>query len=201
MIHRENQGTNQLRVNVLPVFNRHLVITLLCSAIISIEAAAAPEQAKHTTDSGIHIELSPRTPDQIASFYEARGFPRQMIEVLRQQCFFTVRLLNRRDEIVWLELSNWAFSHEGKPLHRPHRDAWQQRWQNMNMPMASRATFRWTLLPETLDYLPDEEEGGNIILPRVQGDIQLHAVFKTGQNKLGPQLEMDFTMLNCAASP
>jgi len=143
----------------------------------------------------------PRTPDQMASFYEARGFPAPMITALKQECFFTVRIHNRRTDVAWLELANWSFSHDGKPIARLHRDAWQQRWQEMNMPMASRSTFRWTLLPETLDYLPDEEEGGNIILPRVDGNFHLHAIFKTGENKLGPQIRIDFPAFSCANNP
>lgn len=165
----------------------------------AINAAVAPPLRISSAD--IHIELSPRTPNQMAAFYEARGFPAEMIELLKQQCFITVRIHNQRDDSAWLELANWSFSHAGKPLQRLHRDAWQQRWQDMNMPMSSRATFRWTLLPESLDYLPDEEEGGNIILPRVDGGIVLHAEFKTGADKRGPVITIDSPEFSCAENP
>jgi hypothetical protein len=68
----------------------------------------------------------------------------------------------------------------------------------MNMPQASISTFRWTLIPETLDYLPDEEEGGNIILPRVSGPIQVKASFPTGEHKQGPVINIEFDRLFCA---
>ena len=68
----------------------------------------------------------------------------------------------------------------------------------MNMPLASISTFRWTLIPETLDFLPDEEEGGNIILPRVEGPIAVHASFTMGDDKTGPVLTIQYDNLYCA---
>lgn len=167
-------------------------------AILVIAASASVQLPHRIQHDGIRLELLPRTPDQMASFYEARGFPVEMIDVLKQQCFITVRLHNLHDDILWLELANWSFSVDGKPLERLHRDAWKQRWQAMDMPLPSQSTFRWTLLPETLDYLPDEQEGGNIILPRVGGDIKLHATFKTGNNKDGAVINIDYNKLRCA---
>jgi hypothetical protein len=64
---------------------------------------------------------------------------------------------------VGQNLANWQFSHNDKPLKREHRNYWLDKWHAMNMPQARISTFRWTLIPETLDYLPDEEGGGNII--------------------------------------
>ncbi len=146
----------------------------------------------------VQIKLIPRTPEQIASFYEGRGFPKAMIDVLRQQCFVGVIIHNKRSDILWLELANWSFSVNGNALERPPREVWLQRWAEMNMPMSSRATFRWTLLPETLDFLPDEHEGGNLILPRVSGDISVHASFATAEDKHGERIEFAFDKLQCA---
>ena len=64
--------------------------------------------------------------------------------------------------------------------------------------LSSISTFRWTLLPETLDYLPDEEEGGNVILPRVSGPITLNATFATADKQLGPVFSIKFDKLYCA---
>ena len=184
----------------MPTLFTHINLpVILCLLATAVSAAPAPPLRISHAD--IQLELAPRTPNQMASFYEARGFPGEMLNVLKQQCFITVRIHNQRKDIVWLELANWSFSHDGKPLLRLHRDSWQQRWQEMNMPLASRATFRWTLLPETLDYLPDEEEGGNIIVPRVKGKIALHAKFKTGADKSGPVITIDAAELSCADNP
>jgi hypothetical protein len=169
--------------------------------LLTILAAAAGATA--TLPLGISteqldIQFTPRSPNQLMSFYEARGFPSAMIDVLERQCFITVRIHNKSKEKIWHNLANWHFSHNGKPLIREHRNYWLDKWHAMNMPLASISTFRWTLIPETLDYLPDEEEGGNIILPRVDGPISVKATFATGDDKQGPVLTIDYHKLYCA---
>jgi hypothetical protein len=171
----------------------HHLLTILAAAA----GVAASQPIAISTDK-IEIQLAPRTPHQLMSFYEARGFPSEMIDILGQQCFITVRIHNRSKDKIWHDLANWQFSHNGKPLKREHRDYWLEKWHSKNMPQASISTFRWTLIPETLDYLPDEEEGGNIILPRVTGPISVRASFATGDDKQGPVLNIAYDELYCA---
>ncbi len=146
----------------------------------------------------LEIDFTPRTPNQMASFYEARGFPKAMRDILKKQCFITVGILNKSNEKIWLDLSGWHFSADGKPLKREHRDYWKKRWQNMAVPLSKQSTFRWTLLPETLDYLPSEHEGGNLILPFTDKAISLTASFATGENKQGKTLTITTDKLFCA---
>jgi len=171
----------------------HHLLTLLAAA-----AGAATAQAPGISTEQIEIQFNPRSPNQLMSFYEARGFPAEMIDVLSQQCFITVRIHNKSKEVIWHDLANWQFSHNGQPLKREHRNYWLDKWHTMNMPQASISTFRWTLIPETLDYLPDEEEGGNIILPRVTGPISVTASFTTGDDKQGRVLNIEYDKLYCA---
>lgn len=166
--------------------------------IVAAATAVAASQPIAISTEQIEIQLAPRTPDQLMSFYEARGFPSEMIDILSRQCFITVRIHNRSKAKIWHDLANWQFSHNGKPLKREHRNYWLDKWHAMNMPQASISTFRWTLIPETLDYLPDEEEGGNIILPRVTGPISIKASFATGDDKQGPVLNIEYDKLYCA---
>jgi hypothetical protein len=145
----------------------------------------------------VELEFKPRTPDQMSAFYDARGFPEEMIRLLHAQCFITVRVTNTGREVVWLDLARWTFTVNGKPLQRYHRNFWLEKWKDMDMPAAHRSTFRWTLLPELLDYQPGESEGGNIILPRVKGKIHLQAEFATGEDRKGPPLRLEFDNLRC----
>jgi len=146
----------------------------------------------------LEIGFVPRTPNQMASFYEARGFPKAMRDILRQQCFITVGIQNNSDTKIWLDLSSWQFSAGGKPLKREHRDYWKKRWQNMAVPLSKQSTFRWTLIPETLDYLPGEHEGGNLVLPFTDKSITLTATFATGENKQGKTITITTDKLFCA---
>lgn len=146
----------------------------------------------------LELELTPRTPNQMGSFYEARGFPKSMLNVLRKQCYITVGITNNSDQKIWLELSNWQFSSAGKTIKREHRDYWKQRWVELNIPLNKQSTFRWTLIPETLDYLPGEHEGGNIILPFSKNPVTLKATFPTGDNKQGKTITITTDKLFCA---
>jgi len=154
-------------------------------------------QPMHTRTDDILIEFAPRTPDQMSSFYEARGFPKAMINKIKDTCYITVRIHNTSQKLIWHELKNWEFSVDGKIIEREHRDAWKQRWQDMGIPLRFQSTFRWTLLPETLDYLPSEVEGGNIVLPRTDQPITLKAIFKTGKDKQGPAIHIEYNKLRC----
>jgi hypothetical protein len=156
-----------------------------------------PGTAAEAGDSPLVIEFQPRTAEQITAFYAARGFPARMVELLSQQCFITVRIHNTGSDVVWLELANWHFSSNGVPITREHRDHWMARWQKMGIPLASQSTFRWTLLPESLDFQPKEREGGNIILPPTAGPVSLRTDFATGQDKRGPMIRLRFDQLHC----
>lgn len=163
--------------------------------------AAEPAQPLEFDHPKLHVRLIPRTPDQIAAFYIGRGFPTEMIDVLRKQCFITVGIGNRSHEIIWLDLDNWHFRHEDRPLRRYDRAYWKERWTRMNAPLPAQSTFRWTLLPERLDFRPDEREGGNIILERTDESFSLEGEFATGADRRGEPIRMRFDNLRCAEDP
>jgi hypothetical protein len=169
---------------------------LLCAWLL----ACPPPSAAGAAEDALDMELRPRTPEQVSAFYAARGFPRPMVEILARHCFITVRIHNTSDRVIWLELANWRFTAAGQTLVRQHRDEWKSRWQAMDMPLASQSTFRWTLLPETLDFQPGEQEGGNIILPPTTAPISVQAEFATGEDKEGPVIRRRFDHLYCGQS-
>jgi len=149
-----------------------------------------------TTD--LELEFTARTPNQMGSFYEARGFPKSMLNILKKHCYITAGITNTSDQKIWLDLSRWEFSSAGKPLKREHRDYWKNRWQDMGIPLNKQSTFRWTLIPESLDYLPGEHEGGNLVLPFTNQPITLKATFATGENKQGEEIIITTDKLFCA---
>ena len=169
--------------------------------IITLMLVAYPVQAAERVvikTAEMKVSFNPRTANQIGAFYEARGFPQAMRDVLRQQCFITVGIYNKSNKKIWLDMSHWKFTVDGKPVKREHRDTWKQRWQKMGVPLSKQSTFRWTLIPETLDYLPGEREGGNIILPFTDKRIGITATFATGENKQGKKIVIRTDKLFCA---
>lgn len=147
---------------------------------------------------GLTIRLTPRTPDQMAAFYEARGFPESMVAASRDACFFTVGIHNTSDRIVWLDLDRWRFTGAAGAVRRLDRGWWKARWEALDAPLPSQSTFRWTLLPESLDFRPDEREGGNITLPRSGDTLRVEARFATGADKHGDAIVMTLDGLRCA---
>ena len=125
----------------------------------------------------LRVSLTARSPNQIAAFYEARGFSAAMVNEAKRHCFITVSIKNKSDKIFWLELSNWRFTTSSGEIVRVHRNDWRTKWQQMQIPLAHQSTFRWTLLPERLDFRPGEGEGGNITLPAISAPIRLDAQF------------------------
>ncbi len=171
-------------INIIPML---LVVTTMQVA-----------QPVTITTPELEVQFTPRTPNQMGSFYEARGFPAEMRSILKQQCIITVRILNTSQNKIWLDLKNWEFFSNDKPIHREHRDYWKKRWQEMNIPLSKQSTFRWTLLPEALDYLPGEREGGNIALPFTNKAISIRATFVTGDQQQGKTITIRTDKLFCA---
>ena len=146
----------------------------------------------------LNFRLIPRTPAQMAAFYEGRGFPGAALEEIKKTCFMTVIIRNKSRTVIWLEPERWRFLKEKGELERIDRAYWQSKWRQRNIPQAKRSTFGWTLLPEVRDLQPDEPVGGNIVLPRTDQPFALEARFATGRDKHGKELTVRFDRLRCA---
>ena len=149
----------------------------------------------------LQLKLSPRTPDQVAAFYEARGFPDAALEHIRAACFITVGLRNKTDNVVWLELVRWRVRSASGAVQRITREDWSRAWQEAGVPAAQQATFGWTLLPEQRDLRPDEPVGGNLTLVRTEAPFTLEAIFKTGADRRGGEIQLRYENLQCAKDP
>ena len=141
--------------------------------------------------------LMPHTPEQIAAFYEARGFPREALELISKACFITVHIENKSNRVIWLETADWRLSSNKQTLRRLGKDHWDTRWDEINLPLANRSTFVWTQLPVQRDLQPDEPVGGNIVLKGDISKFNLEARFLTGRDKRGGMLEVRFQDIEC----
>ena len=158
------------------------ILILLITGFSTGGFAAVPTPAGFENDL-FRLRLTPRTPNQIAAFYTGRGFPQFAIDEVRKLCFITVGLRNKSDDLIWLDLSKWRFTTSEGELKRYLRPALKQRWQELGLEKRFQSTFRWTLMPEQLDFHPYEGEGGNLILPRTDKAITLEASFTAGKDK------------------
>jgi len=142
--------------------------------------------------------IIPRTAEQMAAFYEGREFPAKAIDATRSACFFTIGIHNKSKNIIWLNSLQWQLSSKASKIELIRNNHWKQQWKKLNLAQRFQSTFRWTLLPEQLDFHPDEREGGNITIPRQDGSFNLTAHFLTGTDKKGKPVLLEFKNLRCA---
>lgn len=174
-----------------------LVLSLILAQGLAAESAPQARERVYE-DAWLKIRLIARTPQQMAAFYEGRGFPPRMIELIASKCFITVGIRNKSADILWHELDRWRFTGTRGRIDRVQRAWWKAQWRAMNAPMPSQSTFRWTLLPERLDFRPDEAEGGNLVLPREKGPFTLEAYFLAGADRAGEAIRARLENLHCA---
>lgn len=175
-----------------------VLLSALCFVAASTFGADRAEKRWEFDNGALQVHANPRTPQQIAAFYIGRKFPPEMIELLRQECFVTFVIRNRSAHVIWLDQSRWTFEAGGEALQSLDRTYWKQQWQELDAPLAAQSTFRWTLLPETLDFRPNETEGGNVVLPRTDKPITLTARFAREGTAANDTIEVRFDDLRCA---
>jgi hypothetical protein len=166
--------------------------------VASAATRAALPTAPSVESEGLYMFVRLNTPDQVAAFYEARGFPRDAIRRLRQTCFVMAHIENRSDKVIWLELKNWHFMSGQRELRRLDRNYWYRLWDEVDLPPASRSTFGWTLLPQERDLQPGEPVGGNLTLAATDEPFTLRAHFLTGKDRRAGMISVRFENLRCA---
>lgn len=178
---------------------RLLAILLLgCRPWGSTTAAERTFKGPYIENDDLLVVLIPRSPEQMAAFYEARGFPPAAIERIRQTCFVTVHIENRSPDVIWLELDQWRFTGNGKPLPRLDADYWRAQWDAIDLRQASRSTFGWTQLPAVRDLQPDEPVGGNLVFPGDTQSLTIEARFPTGADRQGKPVRVGFGAVGCS---
>jgi hypothetical protein len=151
---------------------------------------------------GLVMRHRSRAPEGMAAFYLGRGFPKVAVDEARRACFISVYVRNERPDKVWFDLGRWTFTdRHGRPVRRLTREHWNATWERRKVPMRSRATFGWTLVPEERDLHISEPVAGNITLVPVDGPIRVTAEFPTGENREGPVIRVRFEGLTCVRDP
>lgn len=194
-----------MRLQVQNRLINYRLAVILISVVLSgvtvpgadVQAEAKPSRPKVENDQ-FRFTLMPRTPNQMAGFYEGRGFPPSAIQRIKQACFITAVFRNKSNKVIWLELANWQIVTNKGAVKRLDRDYWKQQWQAIHLKPAFQATFGWTLLPEVRDLQPHEPVGGNLVLPQLDKPFTLKAYFVTGKDKRGSGINVAFHNIHCA---
>ncbi len=178
-------------------------ITLLAIMLVAFPARqplADPD--RHIVEnSNLKMVVIPRSAEQMAAFYEGREFPARAIEATRNACFFTISIRNKSPDILWHDTAKWTLTSQDSQVKRITRAQWRQSWRQLDVAQRFQSTFRWTLLPDTLDFQPGEREGGNLTISRIPHNFTLTARFATGENQQGQPVSVKFSNLQCREDP
>lgn len=156
-----------------------------------------PWPGPYVENDDLLVVLMPHTPESMAAFYEARGFPQVAIDLISTTCFITVHVENRSREVIWMDVAQWQFTTAGKPLARLDRAWWESRWDSIDLRQASRSTFGWTQLPQVRDLQPDEPVGGNLVFPGDTGLLDMTLNLPIGENRHGRLISLQFKDIPC----
>ena len=162
-------------------------------------AFSADEKEFKYEDDDVMFRVYRRSPNQIAAFYEGRGFDHKAINEIKKYCSIAVIVKNKTNDVLWLELDKWRFVSEGETVSRTTRTFWKSLWEKINLPQAHQSTYGWTLMPELRDLQKDESVGGSIPLPMLTEPFTIIANFSTGQNKGGKIKTVTMKNIKCRA--
>ena len=152
----------------------------------------------HYQDDRVRISITPRTPEMTTAFYYARGFPAKVIDTLKKQCFLTITIRNTSRDTLQHNIGKWVITSSGQPVMPLTRQYWFDWFRSQNIPLSIQSTFRWTLLPDALDFFPGEGEGGNIILPYTDQPFSVQMKFKLISNNMTQPFNVTFPEVRCA---
>lgn len=180
---------------------KRLVSFMALGGLLASAPWAQESEALRKTQNGVSVSLSLRKPSGVHDFFEARGFAPNTLDQFKGVCFLGVVVRNLSGEVTWLIPSRWRITGEGgQPLTRVAREDWEAAWEKALVPKAHRATFGWTLLPESRDLQPHEPVGGNLTFLTLKCTplrFTLEAVFPTQPDQKGKELVFRFENLSC----
>lgn len=159
-----------------------LLILLLTSSAVTIAASPKKPARPGFENELFRIRVITRTPNQITAFYTGRGFPQKALDELRKVCFITIGMGNKGKQRVGLDLNQWSLETSDGQIKRILRPDWRKRWAKIGLEKRFQSTFRWTLMPEKLDFFPYEGEGGNLTIPYTDKPITLKAKVPVGDD-------------------
>lgn len=179
--------------------NNSVLLWVLILTLANISPASAQDDNRYRyEDKRIRVSITPRTPEQTTAFYYARGFPDPVINELKQQCFLTISIHNLSKQTLVHDVEQWTITSSGQPVERLGRQYWFAWFRSHDINLAVQSTFRWTLLPDSLDFFPAEGEGGNIIIPYTDKPVSMRMQFKLVSNMETQPFHIDFPAIRCA---
>lgn len=113
---------------------------------------------------GMRLRLVQRLPDQTRAFFLARGFSREQVEVIADNCVFQSVFANTsgldQGSALTYDMDRWKVMRADSTQGLQTREYWQDYWEQHNAPKAARIALEWALLPTRQVYQPSDYNWG-----------------------------------------
>lgn len=134
---------------------------------------------------GLSLRLVQRLPDQTRAFFMARGFAREDVEPVANNCVFQTVFKNVAQgagaAALEYNLADWVVSSAGNDLHMQTREHWAEEWSRRGIAKPARIAFEWALYPTRQVYNPGDYNWGMSVFGLAPGSrFDLTVVWKQG---------------------
>lgn len=161
--------------------------------VTGIDAEAGlPFWELHAPD--MTLRLVQRLPDQTRAFFMARGFARDDIELVADNCVFQTVFRNvaEGDDASPLEytLEDWIVTSTGNERRMQTREHWAEEWARRGVARQARIAFEWALYPTRQIYNPGDYNWGMSVFGLKPGSrFDLAVVWRQGGERRSARIE------------
>ena len=145
------------------------IILFLQPAYAEVTKTTAPETGLiewTLTDNNLELKLIQRLPDQTRSFFEARGFPRDITDNIAKSCVFQTIARNtskENNQVIHISLKTWLIKINNHSQTVKFKENWDSEWNTGQVTPASRLAFRWATFPTEQSYQPSGDYNWGMI--------------------------------------
>jgi hypothetical protein len=146
---------------------RYPALTLLAVWSVPATAAGFSVDAEtglatwQTETAGIQVRLTQISPDQVRSFYQARGFSPQTAERYASECVFMTVVRNIGDTTIQHRLADWRYEVAGQPPRAIRgKTDWERLWKRQGVSESARIAFTWAQFPAIQAFAPGDWNQG-----------------------------------------
>jgi len=117
-------------------------------------------------EDNFELKLVQRLPDQTRSFFEGRGFSKNITNNIANSCVFqTIGRNNSKDkqQTIHVSLKKWFIKIDQQRLPIKLKETWDKQWNDEQVNSASRLAFRWATFPTEQSFEPNGDYNWGMI--------------------------------------
>ncbi len=164
---------------------------LLCAlALLPAPAAANSQSPWHGAREGVALKATALQREQVAAFYQARGFAPAAIADYAAACVFSLELHNGGRQPLRLRLADLRAQSPSGTVRFRQPQAWQAEWDRLGVAEPARIAFRWAQFQAGQEFAPGDWIMGMAALER-RIDAPFRLVLQFSDRKRSHEIAID----------